>query len=116
MPTDPIHARTLAGACATGGLATMMLAPAPAWSNVAVGVAALVAFGLLSLLAGRRAGPGTPGPRRITVEVVVEDWPPVPRPVPPPPPPPVPPPLPPRPFAGAHPAIYRAMRVRRLGR
>ncbi|ACL60171.1 hypothetical protein [Methylobacterium nodulans] len=111
MPADPINARTLAAALALGGLATMMLAPAPSWSSVGIGVASLVAYGILSLLAGRQARPPGDGPRHITVEVVVEDRPRRPRPAPPPPPPAIP-----RALSAAHPAIYKAMRVRRIGR
>ncbi|MER2264346.1 hypothetical protein [Methylobacterium oxalidis] len=78
MARDPISARNLAAASALGGLVVMMLEPAPSWNAVGVGLLALAAFAGLSLAGFRRGagtGPGA-GPRRITVEVLIEDGPP----------------------------------------
>ncbi|KAB1069225.1 hypothetical protein [Methylobacterium planeticum] len=73
MAFDPLSARNLAAASALGGLVVVMLEPAPNWRAVGIGLLAVLAFGGLSLLAERRAGPARRTPRRIQVEIIVQD-------------------------------------------
>ncbi|MGY2047367.1 hypothetical protein [Methylobacterium sp. JK268] len=109
MPTAVTIARTLAALCAVAGLIAMMVAPAPSWGTVFTGLAALVAFATLSLIARRAERAIRPVPRRAATEAAPAQ-------------PATEPPVievilpPPERMAGAHPAIYRAMRVRRMGR
>ena len=79
MSFDPLSARTLAAASALGGLAVMMLEPAPNWHAVGLGLLAVLAFAGLSLWGerrppDRRRNPAR-NPRRIRVEVIVQDGP-----------------------------------------
>ncbi|AWN42961.1 hypothetical protein [Methylobacterium durans] len=111
MIRDPLNARVLAAAAALGGLVVMMLEPAPNWHTVAVGLLALAAFAGLSLAGGRRPAGAIQGPRRITVEVIVED-----RPLPGPASSPDASPARQREGISAHPAMLAGVRARRARR
>jgi hypothetical protein len=110
MPFDPLTARNLAAASALGGLAVMMLEPAPNWRAVGLGLLAVLAFAGLSLLAERRPADRSRNParkpRRIQVEVIVED-----RPLPE-----LRLPAPSREPLATHPAVFKGMRARRMDR
>ncbi|WP_264050182.1 hypothetical protein [Methylobacterium flocculans] len=107
MHTDPLSVRNVACAFALYGLGTLMLAPEPSWHTVGIGLACLVAFGILALVpsrkpAARRARPGQAARKIARVAEI--------------PPPPSFPALEapvPQGLNDPHPAVFRGLRTRR---